>query len=118
MTDRPSTDGTASPSRDGRPEPDPLRGSWTSKTWTAVVGLAVLLILLVVFIAQNTREVAIRFLGWTWHPPLAVSLLIAVAVGLLLAVCAGTLRILQIRRRVRRTKRAVKSRSEEDGTDR
>ena len=46
MTDRPSTDGTASPSRDGRPEPDPLRGSWTSKTWTAVVGLAVLLILL------------------------------------------------------------------------
>ncbi|GAB4012198.1 lipopolysaccharide assembly protein LapA domain-containing protein [Nocardioides ultimimeridianus] len=90
------------------PAHDPLRSSWTSKTWTAVVGLAVLLVLLIVFIAQNTAAVAVRFLGWTWHPPLAVALLAAVAAGLLIAVCAGTLRILQLRRRVRRTKRASK----------
>lgn len=97
------------------PAHDPLRSSWTSKTWTAVVGLAVLLVLLIIFIAQNTRAVAVRFLGWTWHPPLAVALLAAVAAGLLIAVCAGTLRILQLRRRVRRTKRAAKR--EPDPTD-
>jgi uncharacterized integral membrane protein len=86
---------------------DPLRSSVASKTWLAVMGLAVLLVLLVVFVAQNTDAVAVRFLGWTWHPPLAVSLLAAVALGLLLAVCAGTSRILQLRRRVRRTKKAA-----------
>ncbi|MCL2541903.1 MAG: lipopolysaccharide assembly protein LapA domain-containing protein [Nocardioidaceae bacterium] len=92
---------------------DPLRGSWTSRTWTAVVGLAALLILLIVFIAQNTKEVPIRLFGWSWHPPLAVAILAAVAAGLLIAVCAGTLRILQLRRRVRRTKRVQKQASQD-----
>jgi uncharacterized integral membrane protein len=103
-TDRPTEPGSPAP------EHDPLRGSWTSRTWTAVAGLGLLLVLLIVFIAQNTQSVALRFLGWTWHPPLAVALLAAVAGGLLIAVCAGTLRILQLRRRVRRDKRAARRR--------
>jgi len=79
-----------------------LRRSRTSSAWFAVVALAVLLLLLIVFIAQNTQDVEVSFLGWDGRAPLAVSLLIATLVGIALAVVAGSLRILQLRRRVRR----------------
>jgi uncharacterized integral membrane protein len=63
----------------------------------------VLLLFLIVFVAQNTERVSVSFLGWDTHPPLAVALLIAAAVGLAISVAAGTLRIWQLHRRVRRT---------------
>lgn len=88
-----------------RPAKDPLRGSRTSGAWVAVTLLAVLLLLLVVFIAQNTQDVEVSFLGWDGRAPLAVSLLVAAVVGILLAVVAGSLRILQLRRRVRHERR-------------
>ena len=81
---------------------DPLRRSRTSSAWFATVALALLLLLLIVFIAQNTQKVEVSFLAWDGSAPLAVSLLIATVVGIALAVVAGSLRILQLRRRVRR----------------
>ena len=81
---------------------DPLRGSRTSGFWIGVVSLGVVLLLLVIFIAQNTRETTVSFLGWDGRVPVAVALLIASAAGLFLATVAGALRILQLRRRVRR----------------
>jgi uncharacterized integral membrane protein len=83
---------------------DPLRRSRTSSAWFAVVGLGALLLLLVIFIAQNTQDVEVSFLGWDGRAPLSVSLLVASLVGILLAVVAGSLRILQLRRRVRRVR--------------
>ena len=85
---------------------DPLRSSLTGRAWVSVVALGIVLVLLIVFIAQNTETVSVSFLGWKGHAPLAVALLIATAAGLFLAAVAGTLRIWQLRRRVRReTKR-------------
>ncbi|MBC9732331.1 lipopolysaccharide assembly protein LapA domain-containing protein [Nocardioides marmotae] len=81
---------------------DPLRGSVTSGVWAALVAFGVVLVLLVVFIAQNTEPVLVRFLGFEGETPLAVALLIAVAAGLLLTALAGSLRLWQVRRRVRR----------------
>jgi uncharacterized integral membrane protein len=81
---------------------DPLRGSRTSTTWVAVSLLVVLMLLLVIFIAQNTQDVEVSFFGWSGEPPLAVALLIAATVGMVIAATAGALRILQLRRRVRR----------------
>jgi uncharacterized integral membrane protein len=83
---------------------DPLRGSRTSGFWAAVVGLGLLLLLLIIFIAQNTRKTTVSFLAWDGQVPVAVALLIAAVGGLFLAGLAGTLRILQLRRRVRRTR--------------
>jgi uncharacterized integral membrane protein len=83
---------------------DPLRGSRTSTTWVAVTGLVVLLVLLVIFIGQNTQDVRVAFLGWSGRAPLAVALLIAATTGMVVAVIAGALRILQLRRRVRRVR--------------
>jgi uncharacterized integral membrane protein len=83
-------------------EGDPLRGSRTSGLYAAVTALGLLLILLIVFIAQNTRRTTVSFLWMNGQVPVAVALLIAAAAGLALATIAGTLRILQLRRRVRR----------------
>ena len=85
--------------------PDPLRGSRTSGFWAAVVLLVVVLVLLAVFVLQNTQQVQVTFFGWDGSAPLAAALLIATAAGLLIAVSAGALRILQLRRRVRRAQR-------------
>ncbi|MBB3042445.1 DUF1049 domain-containing protein [Nocardioides sp. LMS-CY] len=84
------------------PTQDPLRRSRTSGAWTAVIIAAVLLVLLVTFIAQNTADVHISFLGWDGTAPLAVALLIATVGGIVLTAAVGTLRIWQLRRRVRR----------------
>lgn len=86
-------------------EADPLRGSRTSRGWIAVATLAVIFVLLIVFVAQNTASVAVRFFGWTWHSPLAVAILVGAVAGMVLAVVAGTLRIWQLHRRVRRASR-------------
>jgi uncharacterized integral membrane protein len=81
---------------------DPLRRSRTSGAWVGVVAAAVLLVLLVVFIAQNTQDVQISFLWADGTAPLSVALLIAAVIGIALTALVGTLRILQLRRRVRR----------------
>jgi uncharacterized integral membrane protein len=95
---------SVSPDRPARrDEPNPLRTSRTSRFWIALVGMIVVLLLLIIFVAQNTRRVQLSFLGWDWHPPLAVALLIAVVGGLALSATAGTLRIWQVHRRVRRS---------------
>jgi uncharacterized integral membrane protein len=81
---------------------DPLRRSRTSGAWIAVVAAAALLLLLVVFIAQNTQDVHISFLWADGEAPLSIALLIAAVIGIALTALIGTLRIWQLRRRVRR----------------
>ncbi|MCW2772009.1 MAG: hypothetical protein JWN91_335 [Nocardioides sp.] len=105
------TDPTPDPSLDPAPDTettpppaDPLRPSRTSGAWIGVVALAVVLILLVIFIAQNTQDVHVSFLGWDGEAPLAVTLMVAAVGGIVLTAVAGSLRIFQLRRRVRRTR--------------
>ncbi|GAA3804836.1 lipopolysaccharide assembly protein LapA domain-containing protein [Nocardioides panacisoli] len=90
-------DGTEAPA----PGRDPLRGSRTSGTWIAAVALSLVLVLLAVFILQNTQRVEVSLLGWNGRAPLAATLLIAAAGGALVVATAGALRILQLRRRVK-----------------
>jgi uncharacterized integral membrane protein len=91
------------------PEPrtpeDPLRGSRTSGAWIGLAVVAILLVLLIIFIAQNTQKVQVAFLGWEGQTPLAVAILASVVTGLVVAAIAGSLRILQLRRRVKRSAR-------------
>jgi uncharacterized integral membrane protein len=94
--------GPASTVHAGGPAEDPLRGSRTSGIWVAVAVLTLLLILLAIFVLQNTQTVRVSFFGGEVEAPLAAALLIATAAGALIVVSAGTLRILQLRRRVRR----------------
>lgn len=103
MTDpAPPPPSDAVPPAEERPAKDPLRGSRTSGAWFAVVVAALVLLLLVIFIVQNTQSVQVSYFGWDGSAPLAATLLIAAAAGMLIAILAASLRLLQVRRRVRR----------------
>jgi len=80
----------------------------TTRTGIAFGGLiagAIVLILLLVFILENTESVKISFFGASGHLPLGVALLLAAIGGALLIGIVGTARILQLRRHVRRQRR-------------
>ncbi len=63
------------------------------------------LILLVIFIAQNTRATRVSFMGAHASMSLALALLIAAIAGALLMAAAGTARITQLRLTMRRLAR-------------
>ena len=109
-TSAPTRTSTPSRSRGTRHDDaaaDPLRGSKASGVYAAVAALGVVLVLLIIFIAQNTQKTTVNFLVWSGHNvPVAVALLVAAAAGLFLAIVASSVRILQLRRRVKRERRA------------
>lgn len=88
-----------------RRDADPLRGSRASGIWVAVLALVVVIILLSIFIAQNTQTVQVSYLGWSGSAPLSATLLIAAAGGALLVAAAGALRILQLRHRFKKARK-------------
>ena len=66
--------------------------------WSSLIAGFLILILLLIFITQNTAPTPFRFLGWHWSLPLGVAILLAAVVGGLITVAVGTARILQLRR--------------------
>jgi len=83
----------------GAPPPDSaLKFTRVAAAWWALaVGLLILIILLV-FIAQNTDSITIHFLGWQWSSPLGVAFLLSAVGGALIIALAGTARMVQLRR--------------------
>jgi uncharacterized integral membrane protein len=77
----------------------------TGSAWVALIGAALITILLIVFLVQNTRSTEISFLWMTTTTPVAVALLIAAVGSVLLTLILGTARIAQLRRLVRRERR-------------
>ena len=65
--------------------------------WFLALGLLILIVLLV-FIAQNTDSITIHFLAWQWSSPLGVAFLLAAVGGALITLAAGTARMVQLRR--------------------
>ncbi|GAA2659481.1 LapA family protein [Paractinoplanes durhamensis] len=77
----------------------------TRAAWAGVwAGIAVV-ILLIIFIGQNTAPVQIHFLWLDGQIPTALALLIAGVGGAIIALAAGAARILQLRRMMRRDHR-------------
>jgi uncharacterized integral membrane protein len=87
------------------PAANPLRRTRTGITWVGIIVFAAVLVLLLIFILQNTQSVEISYLGATGHVSLAVAMLLAAVAGVLLTAIAGSLRIWQLRRRLRRSAR-------------
>jgi uncharacterized integral membrane protein len=74
--------------------------------WAALIVGFLILILLLVFIMQNTDSTTIHLFGWDWHLPVGVAILLAAVSGGLLTVAAGTARIIQLRRAAKRNLKA------------
>jgi len=65
--------------------------------WTATVAGLILLVLLIVFIAQNQDQVTLRYFGFEGAVNLGLALFIAAVGGGLLTAMAGAARIIQLR---------------------
>jgi uncharacterized integral membrane protein len=70
-----------------------LAAAW----WALVVGLVILIVLLV-FVAQNTESITVHFLGFHWSLPVGVGYLLAAVAGATTTVLVGAARIIQLRR--------------------
>jgi len=92
----------------GEPRPragwpaEPVARSRTGVLWTGLILSALVLLVLLIFILQNSTPVQINFLGASGTLPTGVALLLAAIAGLLLVAIPGGLRILQLRRAARR----------------
>jgi uncharacterized integral membrane protein len=86
-------------------EPPPAgepRRSRTGGLWVGLILSALVLLLLLVFILQNSQPVQISFFALDGVLPTGVALLLAAIAGILLVAIPGSMRILQLRRAARR----------------
>jgi len=115
MTDTPAPADTAAtlppPSANGStpptPQVPPRRRAHTriSGLRTGLIAGVLGLIVVMIFIIQNAHAVNISFLGAHLRVSLAVALILAVIAGALVMAAAGTARITQLRRIMRRDRR-------------
>lgn len=116
MTETPAPPGTtttAPPSPNGSapplppPPPPPRRRSHSriSGLRTGLIAGVLALVLVMIFIIQNAHSVNISFLGAHLRLSLAVALFLAAIAGALVMAAAGTARITQLRKIIRRDRR-------------
>ena len=103
------TDGGASDSTAATPPsasaPSRLPRTRTSVTFQALIAGVVVLVLLLIFILENTESVRINYLGAKGNLSLGIALLLAAAGGALLVAIVGAARIGQLRLHERRQRR-------------
>jgi putative membrane protein len=100
----PSANGSA-PTEPQAPARGQLRTRISSARSGLIVGVVALIVVLI-FIIQNAHAVSISFLGAHLRLSLAVALLLAGIAGALVMAGAGTARITQLRRVMRRDRRS------------
>jgi uncharacterized integral membrane protein len=69
--------------------------------WVGLTLAAIVLLLLLVFILENSKQASISYFGAHGHLPLGVALLLAAVAGALLVSIPGSMRILQLRKTAR-----------------
>ena len=91
---------TTAPNKDAatKPSEPPVKFTRAGAVWTALTIGFLILIVLLIFITQNTTSADFAFLGWRWSLPLGVAILLAAVAGGLITVLVGTARIYQLRR--------------------
>jgi lipopolysaccharide assembly protein A len=92
----------AAPAQAAQPRSTPTR---ISGLRTGLIAAAAGLVIVMIFIIQNAHAVNISFLGAHLRLSLAVALVLAAIGGALLMAAAGTARITQLRRIIRRDRR-------------
>jgi uncharacterized integral membrane protein len=102
---KPSTKPSLKPSTKPSPE-SAVKFTRAAALWSAMIGGFLILILLLVFILQNTGSASIHLFAWEWNLPVGVAILLAAVCGGLLTVAAGSTRIIQLRRAAKRNLKA------------
>lgn len=89
------------------PEVKKVAFTRAAAVWTSVIVGLLILIVLLIFIAQNTESVELAFLGWHWSLPVGVAILLAAVCGGLIASLAGAARLFQLRRAAKKNYKAA-----------
>ena len=84
---------------------DQVRNTRTARAWTGLIVGAMILVLLLVFIVQNSESTRLNVFIWEWNMPQGVAILFAAMVGALSTALIGGARIFQIRRAAKRPSR-------------
>lgn len=66
--------------------------------WTSLIFGFLILIVLLIFITQNTASTSFTFLTWHWDLPLGVAILLAAVCGGLITALVSAARMFQLRR--------------------
>ncbi|MEG9227486.1 lipopolysaccharide assembly protein LapA domain-containing protein [Aeromicrobium sp. Sec7.5] len=90
------------PRRSGLDEKGRVKRTRAATAWASAVALAVVTILFIVFIVQNSQSVVIDFLWMSGDISAAAALLIAAVAGALLVAIPAGVRITQLRHSLRR----------------
>ncbi len=91
--------------------PEAIASTRTSRAWLGVLPVLVVLAVILIFVFQNTQSITVHFLTFSGTLALSAWLLSATALGVLLMVTLGSMRILQLRRHVRRQNRRARDRA-------
>ncbi|WP_099022651.1 LapA family protein [Mycolicibacterium palauense] len=95
------------PPEPGKKQPeDAVKFTRAAALWGSLIAGFLILIILLIFIAQNTESAEFVFLGWHWSLPLGVAILFAAVAGGLLTVAVGAVRIFQLRRAAKQNLKA------------
>jgi uncharacterized integral membrane protein len=94
------------PSTTHAPPQSAVHRTRAAALWSSLALGFLILIILLIFIAQNTESAQFAFLGWRWSLPLGVALLAAAVAGGLLTVAVGAVRIFQLRRAAKKNLKA------------
>ena len=90
---------TTTPAKDNTPPPESaVKFTRAASLWSSLTAGFLILIVLLIFITQNTSSAQFAFLNLRWTLPLGVAILLAAVCGGLITVLAGTARIYQLRR--------------------
>lgn len=99
--------GVTEPAPAPAPEKTKVRGSLAGGTWVALIFGTLLMILLLVFILQNQQQVEINLFTWAFQVPAGVGFLLAAIIGALIMAIVGGVRMLELRRQVKRSRKAT-----------
>ncbi|MHB1210184.1 MAG: LapA family protein [Acidimicrobiales bacterium] len=72
-----------------------------SRLWVRSFPALIALVIVLILVVQNRAEVTVRFFNGSLRVPLSVALLGAMVLGAFIMLGLGSLRVLQLRRRVR-----------------
>lgn len=113
-TSRPSTrpsdatgpsQGTEQRRASGFDDKGKVKRSRVSALWFGLIVAAILAILVLVFIVQNSDPVNIAFLGMEGNLSVGVAILLAAVLGILIAAIPGSIRIAQLHRALTRNEK-------------
>ena len=75
--------------RNGTDDPEVVTDARGTGVTPLMIGLVVVAMLFVVFLAQNAEDVPIEFLAWEGEPPLMVALLVTMVVSAFLTLAVS-----------------------------